>query len=84
MFEKLYNLFFNEGKDLEKATKDAFSNITNSYAENKKITPQQSIECLAILNKKVERHLKEERLKLQEQIDNLDSALDSFKQITNE
>ena len=84
MFEKLYSLFFNEGRDLEKVIKDAYSNMTDSYVGNKKISPLQIAESMKVLNQKVERHLKDERLKLEEQINEIDSAIESIKEFRNE
>ena len=84
MFEKLYSLFFNEGRDLEKVIKDAYSNMTDSYVGNKKISPLQIAESMKVLNQKVERHLKDERLKLKEQINEIDLAIESIKEFRNE
>ena len=79
MFEKLYNLFINEGKDLEKVIKNAYSIMVSSYIGNKKISPNQIAESLKILNNMVENHLKDRRLELQEEMEKLDSALESLK-----
>ena len=79
MFEKLYNLFINEGKDLEKVIKNAYSIMVSSYIGNKKISPIQIAESLKTLNNMVENHLKDRSLELQEEIEKLDSALESLK-----
>lgn len=79
MFEKLYNLFVNEGKDLEKVIHNAYSNLVNSYVGNKKISPIQIAESLKTLNNMVENHLKDRRLELQEEMEKLDSAIESLK-----
>ena len=79
MFKKLYNLFINEGKYLEKVIKNAYSIMVSSYIGNKKISPNQIAESLKILNNMVENHLKDRRLELQEEIEKLDSALESLK-----
>ena len=79
MFEKLYNLFINEGKDLEKVIKNAYSIMVSSYIGNKKISPIQIAESLKTLNNMVENHLKDKRLELQEEMEKLDSAIESLK-----
>ena len=84
MFENLYNLFFNEGRDLEKVIKDAYSNMTDSYVGNKKISHLQIAESMKVLNQKVERHLKNKRLELEEQINEIDLAIESIKELRNE
>ena len=84
MFENLYNLFFNEGRDLEKVIKDAYSKMTDSYVGNKKISPLQIAESMKVLNQKVERHLKDKRLELEEQINEIDLAIESIKEFRNE
>ena len=79
MFEKLYNLFINEGKDLEKVIKNAYSIMVSSYIGNKKISPIQIAESLKTLNNMVKNHLKDKRLELQEEMEKLDSAIESLK-----